>query len=67
MLWTILLKREILTHLVYNIQEIYENNKIGIETGEVLTDDICTNMGIRERGCLTPTLLNIYLDELIHE
>lgn len=64
LLWSILEKRGYPKHLVEAIKSLYEDTSIRLVVGNILTEDIPTNKGVRQGCSLSPTLFNIYMDDM---
>lgn len=62
-LWEILKSRGIPSHLIRAIQSLYLNNTIQIKTFQ--NDVVEINQGVRQGCPLSPTLFNLYLDEVM--
>ena len=63
-LWDILKNRGYPLHLVEVVRNIYEETTIRLILGEKLTEEIPTNKGLRQGCTLSPTLFNIYMDDM---
>ncbi len=46
------------------IKSIYENNKLAVKIGDKRTDFFSQGRGMKQGCSLSPTLFNIYVDEL---
>lgn len=66
-IWGIMTKRGYPEHLINTIKSLYEETKIVINTGSVRTEEISINQGVRQGCSLSPTLFNIYIDDLVRE
>ena len=65
-LWTIMLSKEIPTHLITIIQNIYKKNVIRVNAGNVISENSrVITQGVRQGCPLSPVLFNLYLDEVI--
>ena len=52
-------------HLVNAIKSLYHATRIVINTGNKRTDEIKINQGVRQGCSLSPTLFNIYIDDVL--
>jgi len=65
-LWTIMLSKEIPTHLITIIQKIYMENIIRVNAGNGISEDSrAITQGVRQGCPLSPVKFNLYLDEVI--
>jgi hypothetical protein len=66
-LWQIMERRGYPRHLICVTKSLYQNTTIILDMEGRYSKDIKINQGVR-RGCsLSPTLFNIYLDDVIQE
>lgn len=63
-LWEILRRRGTPVHLVRAVQSLYLNNKIQIKITNSTNKMAEINQGVRQGCPLSPTLFNIYIDEV---
>lgn len=49
------------------IADLYMNQKVKVRIGEELTEEIGMGRGVRQGCCISPTLFNIYLEEIIED
>ena len=49
------------------IKELYLNQKAKVKIGEEISEEIGLGRGVRQGCCLSPTLFNMYLEEIIGE
>ena len=66
-LWKILEKEGYPQHLISVIRSIYKNTSIIIENGSKRSEQILTNVGLRQGCSLSPTLFNIYINDILKE
>ncbi|KAJ4429720.1 hypothetical protein ANN_21924 [Periplaneta americana] len=66
-LWKIMYTKGYPPHLIEIIKCLYADTKIIINTGTSKTEEIRINQGFRQGCSLSPSLFNIYLDDLIKE
>ena len=64
-LWEILHERGISTKIVRLIQTIYKTNSNIVAVQDRTSNPFSTLAGLRQGGGLSPTLFNIYMDEII--
>ena len=64
-LFTIMKHRNIPYHLVEVIKDIYKDNKIQLKYNNKLSNAADINRGVRQGCSLSPTLFNIYMNEII--
>lgn len=67
LLWTIMKDGGYPQHLINTIKSLYCNSKIIINTGRNKTQEIFINRGVRQGCTLSPTLFNIYINDLIQK
>lgn len=64
LLWDILFNRGVPPHLIKTIQSLYRNNVIQIKIQDSTKKMAEINQGVRQGCPLSPTLFNIYIDEI---
>jgi hypothetical protein len=64
-LWNIMEKRGFPRHLRGAIGSLYHNTSIILDLDGKLTKTITTNKGVWQGCCLSPTLFNIYVDDML--
>jgi hypothetical protein len=64
-LWNIMQQTGYPTHLIQAIQSLYDETKVIIQSGDQITEEIKTNQGVKHGCSLSPTLFNIYIDNMI--
>lgn len=64
LLWNILIRRGYPKHLVEAIKSLYKETSICLVIGGNLTEAIPTNKGVRQGCSISPTLFNIYIDDM---
>lgn len=67
LLFNILKNKHVPNPLFAAITRIYENNDIKVKLDSKLTKPISINKGVRQGCPLSPTLFNIYINEIISE
>jgi hypothetical protein len=65
LLWSVMEIRGYPQQIIKAIQSLYNESNIVINTGIKRTAKIKTNQGLRQGCSLSPTLLNIYIDDVI--
>lgn len=65
LLWKILEIRGFPKHLISAVKSLYVNTKIVISSGFKVSEAILTNLGVRQGCSLSPTLFNLYIDDLV--
>ena len=63
-LWTVKQRRGYPQHLINVVRNLHCNSKIIVNTGKKKTEDILGNKGVRQGCSNSPTLLNIYIDDI---
>jgi hypothetical protein len=67
-LWSIMIKRGFLQHLIRAVQSLYHETQIIIEReGEKGDKKISINQGVRQGCPLSPTLFSLYIDSIIRK
>lgn len=66
-LWAIMKERGYPHHLIKSIQSLYEETKIVIKADEKKSEEILINQGVRQGCSLSPTLFNIYIDDIMKQ
>ena len=64
-MWRIMDNIGIPSHLIGAIKSLYHDNKIVIKSLNRVSEDIQVNKGLRQGWSLSPTLFNIYIDEIV--
>ena len=64
-LMTLLTHREVDRKVVQVIRKLYENKEVKFTLGDIGTGWLRNNIGVRQRCVISPTLFNIYREELI--
>jgi len=64
-LWQILNRRGIPYHLIEVIKSPYKNTSVHIDTGKKILEKIYINQGVQQGCNLSPTIFNIYIDDLL--
>ena len=62
--WKIFNRKRIPYHLISVIKSLYKNSKIQIDTGRKILDKMYINQGVWQGCSLSPTLFNLYIDDL---
>jgi hypothetical protein len=52
-------------HLIEVIKSLYKNTTVQIDTGRKILDKIYINQGLRQGCNLSPTLFNLYIEDLL--
>lgn len=58
-------KRGFPKHLIKASQSLYRDTRIVIDTGKQITQEIVINQGVRQGCSLSPTLFNLYIDDVL--
>jgi hypothetical protein len=66
-LWTITEEQGYPQHLIRVIQSLYHYSKIIINTGRNKTEEIIINKGARQGCSISPTLFNMYINDIIQK
>lgn len=66
-LWDIMEKQGYPAHIVNVMKTMYEGSKIIINTGRKKTEEIPINKGVRQGCPISPTLFNIYINDIIQK
>jgi hypothetical protein len=64
-LWEIMEEKGYPLHLIRVLKNIYAKTEIIIDTGVGKAGPLRTNVGVRQGCSLSPTLFNIYIDEIV--
>jgi hypothetical protein len=67
MVWQVLNRRGFPHHLIKTIESLYKNTSIQINTGKKILGKFVINQGLRQGCSLSPTLFNIYMDDLLRK
>ena len=65
LLWNIMERRGFPTQLIAVLQSLYNRTSITLDLNGRLTEDIPTNKGVRQGCPISPTLFNIYIDDVL--
>lgn len=66
-LWFIMKEQGYPQHLIDVVKNMYINSKIIINTGDDRTEEIIVNKGVRQGCSMSPTLFNIYMNDIIQK
>ena len=64
-LWTLLTHRGVDRKVVKVIRKLYEDNEVRYTLGDIGTGWLRNNIGIWQGCVISPTLFNLYIEELI--
>lgn len=67
LLWQILQKRGYPLHLIEVIKSLYHKTSINLQVGNKMLEELEVNRGVRQGCSLSPTLFNIYIDNILRE
>lgn len=66
-MWEILERRGYPKRIINVIKSLYKETEIVIKLGEDLSEPVQVNSGLRQGCSLSPTLFNIYIDNILRE
>jgi retron-type reverse transcriptase len=67
-LWNIIKNKGFPDHIVKTVQSLYINKRIKIDKGtSVSSTEIQINRGVKQGCPMSPTLVNIFIDEVIRQ
>lgn len=66
-LWSIMKEQGFPQHLIDVVKNMYVNSKIIINTGDERTEEIRVNKGVRQGCSMSPTLFNIYMNDIVQK
>ena len=64
-LWNIMDRRGYPQHLINSVKILYKSTSVVLDLNGRLSGDIPINKGVRQGCCVSPTLFNIYIDDML--